>query len=79
MARRTTAMSYYVTRREAARRRTLATREAEVERAIDARVQRRLATDRAYLNAENAEEQSEREEQITRQVERELGVNYEEG
>lgn len=52
--------------------------DAAVEQAIDRRVQRRLATDRAYLHAENAEVQAAREEAITRQVERELGVNEEE-
>jgi hypothetical protein len=36
-----------------------------IEQIVDKRVMARLATDRAYLNAENAEEQEEREEQIT--------------
>lgn len=39
--------------------------ESEREAIIDRRVQRRLATDRAYLNAENAEEQAAREQEIT--------------
>lgn len=48
--------------------------EAELERLIDARVQRRLATDRAYRFAENAEAQAAREAAITRAVECEIGV-----
>lgn len=48
--------------------------EVEVERLIDARVQRRLATDSAYRNAENAEEQSAREDEITRQECERAGV-----
>lgn len=43
--------------------------EAEAERIIDARVMRRLASDSAYRNAENAEEQADREAEITRQEE----------
>lgn len=43
--------------------------DAEVEAIIDARVWRRLAHDAAYRNAENADEQAEREEQITREEE----------
>ena len=46
--------------------------EAERERMTDAAVMRRLATDPAYLNADNAEEQAEREEQIAREVEADL-------
>lgn len=41
--------------------------EVTFERLLDKRVQARLATDRAYLNAENAEQQSAREEQIERE------------
>jgi hypothetical protein len=41
--------------------------EATYERMVDLNVQRRLATDRAYKNAENAEEQAEREAEITRE------------
>jgi hypothetical protein len=44
--------------------------DAEAERIIEARVRRRLATDRAYLFAEDAEAQAEREAQITEQEER---------
>lgn len=44
--------------------------DSEIERIIDARVQRRLATDAAYLNAENAEEQAAREAVIVAQEER---------
>lgn len=44
------------------------------ERLLDSRVQRRLATDLAYRNAEDAEQQSEREAQIEREeVERLAG------
>lgn len=39
--------------------------EAQVEQAVDRAVWRRLATDGLYNNAENAEEQAEREQQIT--------------
>lgn len=39
--------------------------EANLEAAIDRAVMRRLATDRAYKNAENAEQQAQREQQIT--------------
>lgn len=38
--------------------------EAALEAAIDARVQRRLAVDRRYRNAENAEEQAAAERRI---------------
>lgn len=38
--------------------------ETQTERVLDARIGARLRTDRAYLNAENAEEQAERERQI---------------
>jgi hypothetical protein len=41
-----------------------------VEAAIDRIVQRRLRRDAAYKNAENAEQQKQREEEITREVER---------
>jgi len=37
------------------------------ERVLDRRIQARLASDRAYRNAENAEQQTEREEQIERE------------
>ena len=43
--------------------------DADAERIIDRRVQRRLATDAAYRNAANADEQAEREDEITRQEE----------
>jgi hypothetical protein len=38
--------------------------EAEAERIIDRRLMRALETDRAYLNAEDAESQDEREDVI---------------
>lgn len=41
--------------------------ESQAEAIIDRRVMARLATDFAYRNAENAEEQSEREAEIERQ------------
>ena len=41
--------------------------EAAIERVLDKRVQRRLATDGAYRNAENAEEQAEAERRIERE------------
>jgi hypothetical protein len=43
--------------------------DVERERIVDRRVQRILATDSAYRNAENAEEQQEREDEIERMVE----------
>lgn len=46
--------------------------EAALEAALDARVQRRLATDRRYRNAENAEEQAAAEHRI--ELEEELGL-----
>lgn len=46
--------------------------DAKVEQIIDRRVWARLATDKAYKNAENAEEQAIREDEITEQVEREV-------
>jgi hypothetical protein len=45
-----------------------------IEALLDRRVQRRLATDAAYRNAENAEEQQEREEQIEREECARLGI-----
>lgn len=44
--------------------------EAEAERAIDRLVWRRLAVDPAYCYAEDADSQSLREEEITRECER---------
>jgi hypothetical protein len=41
--------------------------DSEYERILDRRVQARLKVDRAYLNAENAEEQSQREYEIEQQ------------
>lgn len=43
--------------------------ESQIEALLDRRIMARLATDPAYRNAENAEEQTEREEEITRQEE----------
>ena len=48
------------------------TQDESLERRIDRAVWRRLATDRAYQHAENAEQQAEREEAITLEVEAEL-------
>lgn len=42
--------------------------DAKQEAAIDAIVMRRLSTDRAYIHAENAEDQQAREDQITAEV-----------
>ena len=39
-------------------------REAEFERILDRRIQKRLTTDRAYINAENADEQAKVEHRI---------------
>lgn len=50
--------------------------EAELERLCDALVWRRLATDSAYVNAENAEQQAEREEEIAEQAWRELVARH---
>jgi hypothetical protein len=44
----------------------------EQERAIDALLWRRLASDRAYLHAENADAQAEREAELAAQCEREV-------
>ena len=38
--------------------------ESTYERVLDARIMRRLRTDRAYLHAANAEEQKYREDEI---------------
>lgn len=50
--------------------------ESERERAIDRMVMRRLATDREYLNAENADQQAEREAAITAECEAALNARY---
>lgn len=50
--------------------------DAERERILDARIQRRLATDRAYRNAANAEEQAQREEEIEREEEARLDTRW---
>lgn len=50
--------------------------EAELERIADQMVQRRLGYDRAYRNAETAEEQSRAEERIERDVLTELNARY---
>lgn len=47
--------------------------EAQREALLDARIMRRLATDKAYRNAENAEDQAEREAQIEREECERLG------
>jgi hypothetical protein len=46
--------------------------ENEREAILDRRIQARLATDRAYRNAENAEEQSDREAAIEREEDAKL-------
>ena len=43
-------------------------REATIEALLDRRVQARLATDAAYRNAANAEEQQQREDEIETEV-----------
>ena len=53
--------------------------DVDAERIIDRRVQAKLATDAAYRNAENAEEQAEREDEITRQVEQDYYDPYHRG
>lgn len=50
--------------------------EAEMERIADRMVWRRLATDRAYLHAEDAEAQAQREDEIGKQVWRELVAKH---
>jgi hypothetical protein len=50
--------------------------EAEAERMIDAAVQRRIATDSAYRNAEDAEQQSKREWEIEREEEARVFGKY---
>jgi hypothetical protein len=52
--------------------------EAEREAEIDRRVQRRLRSDAAYRNAEDAEAQSEREAVITREEEEQDAIAREE-
>ncbi len=46
--------------------------ETEREKLLDARIQRRLATDSAYRYAMNADEQSRREEEIEREEDEKL-------
>jgi hypothetical protein len=41
--------------------------ESEIEKMVDRAVWRRLATDSAYKNAENAEEAQQREDEIAQQ------------
>lgn len=50
--------------------------EAELERRADQIVMRRLGTDRRYLDAEDAESQAEREQEIADQVWRDLTWKY---
>lgn len=53
--------------------------EVERERILDARIMRRLSTDRAYRFAENAEEQKAREEEVEREEDERLtleGVSF---
>lgn len=50
----------------------MALSDSDREQILDRMVQRRLATDRAYLNAENAEQQAEREAEIEVEAERDL-------
>lgn len=51
--------------------------EARAERVADRRVARRLSGDRAYQNAEDAETQAQREEEITEAVWAEINREYE--
>ena len=46
--------------------------ESEREKILDARIMRRLATDRAYRNAASCEAQSRREEEIAEEEDRRL-------
>lgn len=46
--------------------------EAEREKILDRRVMARVAVDNAYRNAENAEEQAQREEEIEMEEDRRL-------
>lgn len=50
--------------------------EAEFERIVDSMVMRRLATDAAYRNAADADQQAAREEQIEREVVADLQSRY---
>jgi hypothetical protein len=50
--------------------------EAAYERMVDAIVRGRLTVDRAYLNAANADEQAQREDEIEEQTIRELEADY---
>jgi hypothetical protein len=50
--------------------------EARAEQIIDWRVMRALSTDGAYLHAEDAESQAEREQEITDRIEREVYAEY---
>lgn len=51
--------------------------DSQYEEVIDRRVQRLLSSDAAYRNAENAEQQAEREAEITAAVEREFQAGVE--
>jgi FixJ family two-component response regulator len=51
--------------------------EAQLEAVADAAVMRRLEWDHAYRDAENAEQQAEREQQITDEVVANLEHRYE--
>lgn len=51
--------------------------EAEAERIIDRMVQKKLSYDLAYLHAENAEEQTMREVEITEAVMKDVEEKYE--
>jgi hypothetical protein len=50
--------------------------DAELDRLVDRAVWRRLITDRAYNHAETAEEQAEREQQITDEEFQRLAGKY---
>lgn len=49
----------------------------DFEQILDARIQRRLATDSAYRYAETIEEQAEREDEISEQEYNKLARGYE--
>lgn len=50
--------------------------EADYERIWDSRVLHRLRTDPRYLHAENAEDQTEAEDEISREVEASMKRDY---
>lgn len=51
--------------------------EADAERMVDRLVQRRLSTDRPYINAPDAQTQSEREDEIGSEIWTDIEARYE--